>query len=362
MNESTFRKRKLLSDLVSFRKHVAEPASSGPAPEEEGTGRASAGDRAFIRLPAPAIVCSVLRGRHGEALDFIVAAVNDAFAEFSGRSSAGCRGRRLVDVFGDESCPMLDACAASASGVKTAEFPVQVSGRRMLVGVSGCAENELVLLFRDVTHQAETHEALESDNRQFRDFMARGDVMVCRCAPDGTVTFANEAYRRLCHSGDGLARMPFGLDHVPDEDRAAARSAHESLSADSEYGTYSCRFRTGAGEERWLEWREQVLLDSRRLIVGYQLAGFDVTAGKERAAAEIAVARAESDGRAQEPAQPVGGFTGTLTVCGECKRTMDGDGNWLPFDRYIETHTDARVDMSICPYCRKRSYPALYQR
>jgi len=45
-------------------------------------------------------------------------------------------------------------------------------------------------------------------------------------------------------------------------------------------------------------------------------------------------------------------LSGEMPVCTRCRRIRDNDDNWLPFEMYIQTHTDADLSESLCPYCR----------
>ena len=57
-------------------------------------------------------------------------------------------------------------------------------------------------------------------------------------------------------------------------------------------------------------------------------------------------------------AKMLGGF---LPICAECKEIRDEDGRWRKIDVYIQNHTDAKFTYGICPECRERLYPELYE-
>ncbi len=56
-------------------------------------------------------------------------------------------------------------------------------------------------------------------------------------------------------------------------------------------------------------------------------------------------------------AKMLGGF---LPICAECKEIRDEDGSWSKIDVYIQNHTDAQFTYGICPECKERLYPELY--
>ncbi len=57
-------------------------------------------------------------------------------------------------------------------------------------------------------------------------------------------------------------------------------------------------------------------------------------------------------------AKMLGGY---LPVCAECKEIRDEDGSWSKIDVYIQNHTDAKFTYGICPECKERLYPELYE-
>jgi CheY-like chemotaxis protein len=57
-------------------------------------------------------------------------------------------------------------------------------------------------------------------------------------------------------------------------------------------------------------------------------------------------------------ARILGGF---LPICAECKEIRDENGNWSRIDVYIQNHTDTKFTYGICPKCRNKLYPELYE-
>jgi len=46
-----------------------------------------------------------------------------------------------------------------------------------------------------------------------------------------------------------------------------------------------------------------------------------------------------------------------LPICSYCKKIRDDDGYWSGLEQYLAAHTDARVEMNLCPQCRKKESP-----
>ncbi len=56
----------------------------------------------------------------------------------------------------------------------------------------------------------------------------------------------------------------------------------------------------------------------------------------------------------QEKIGEVRTLTGLLPMCAWCKKIRDDTGNYHQIERYIATHTDARLTHGICPDCAKQ--------
>jgi len=54
-------------------------------------------------------------------------------------------------------------------------------------------------------------------------------------------------------------------------------------------------------------------------------------------------------------------LNGFLPICAECKKIRDDYGIWNQIDAYIQKHTGTKFTYSICPECREKLYPELYE-
>jgi PAS domain S-box-containing protein len=142
--------------------------------------------------------------------------------------------------------------------------------------------------FRDVTDQERAHEALRMSEARYRAVVENQPEMVCRFLPDGTITFANEAYCRYF----GLDRRTLiGRPYAPvvhPEDRAAVAALVASLSPANRVVVIENRVCRGDGTIRWTQWTNHAIYDADDRLVELQSTGRDVT---ERKAAEDAAAR-----------------------------------------------------------------------
>jgi len=48
---------------------------------------------------------------------------------------------------------------------------------------------------------------------------------------------------------------------------------------------------------------------------------------------------------------------GLLSVCSGCRKIRDDAGAWMPLEKYVTEHTNARVTHGLCPDCLRVYYP-----
>ena len=54
-------------------------------------------------------------------------------------------------------------------------------------------------------------------------------------------------------------------------------------------------------------------------------------------------------------------LSGLLPICASCKKIRDDKGYWKQIEIYIRDHSEAEFSHSICPECKKKLYPELYE-
>ena len=55
-------------------------------------------------------------------------------------------------------------------------------------------------------------------------------------------------------------------------------------------------------------------------------------------------------------------LSGLLPVCVVCKKVRDDQGYWQQLDAYLEEHSGAEIQHSICAECSEKRYPKCYQK
>jgi len=105
--------------------------------------------------------------------------------------------------------------------------------------------------------------------------------LICRFAPDGKLTFVNDAYCRYF----GLSRAACLEEQhnvaIPAEDRALVRQHIRSLSQGNPVKSMEHRILLPSGKVRWQHWSDRAIFDDNGRIVEYQSVGRDITRQKE---------------------------------------------------------------------------------
>lgn len=62
----------------------------------------------------------------------------------------------------------------------------------------------------------------------------------------------------------------------------------------------------------------------------------------------------------KEALQQVKTLGGLLPICANCKKIRDDQGYWQQVEEYITSHSDAEFTHGICPECKKKLYPNIF--
>lgn len=152
---------------------------------------------------------------------------------------------------------------------------------------------------RKERERLETERALRESELRYRAVVEQQTELVERFAPDGTVTFVNDA---VCRFFGIDRRYLIGTRFYPlttDEDREATANLLASLGPDNPIGANEVPCVVPDGSMRWLSWTYQALFDDDGSIVEFQAVGRDVTE-QRKAADELRRAVAEKDALLRE--------------------------------------------------------------
>ena len=88
------------------------------------------------------------------------------------------------------------------------------------------------------------------------------------------------------------------------------------------------------------------ITDERGMIVSASTIAQDITQQKEAEAERSRLLHELQDALAN-----VKRLEGLLSVCSSCKKIRDGQGEWVPIERYITEHSEAVFSHGYCPLC-----------
>lgn len=127
----------------------------------------------------------------------------------------------------------------------------------------------------DTTLRSKRFDAQPDD--RYRSILDSQTEAICRWRPDGTITFANEAYRQLKGiSAEKHLRINVEAAIHP-EDLNRVRASLASLGPENIHCQIENRILDAHGEVRWMSWNNRAILDDRNQVVEFQAAGHDIT-------------------------------------------------------------------------------------
>ena len=150
-------------------------------------------------------------------------------------------------------------------------FPIRDAEGRVY-RVAGIAE--------DITERKRGEEALRASEARYRAIVESQTEMVCRCLPDTTLTFVNEAYcRAFGRSADELVGQSF-MQLIPEASRPAVLDHFAALTPEQPVLSHENPVIARDGEIRWQQWVNRAIFDDSGNIVEIQNVGRDITERK----------------------------------------------------------------------------------
>ncbi|MEO1094370.1 MAG: PAS domain S-box protein [Cyanobacteria bacterium J06638_28] len=149
------------------------------------------------------------------------------------------------------------------------------------IRIGAINSTEALIIVRDVTERKAIEADLEASRAYYQDIIADQTELICRYLPDGTLTFANDAY---CSCFGQSSTELLGRSFAPlvlAEDRSLVIQHIENLSWDSPVATYEHQIMARDGRLLWLQWTNRCLFDPEGNFIEFQSVGRDITALKD---------------------------------------------------------------------------------
>lgn len=145
-------------------------------------------------------------------------------------------------------------------------------------------------IITDISERIEMEQKLRRSEVRYRTVVENQTEMICRCKPDGTLTFVNNAY---CHyfakKKDELVGINFIL-LIPEEDRKKVGRHFTSLSQEKPIFSLEHRCMAPDGRIHWQEWTNRGFFDDQGNLNEVQAVGRDIT---DRKYAEMELQKAK---------------------------------------------------------------------
>ncbi len=219
--------------------------------------------------------------------DFVILDMNAASGRITNNTKEDLVGMRLTAAFpAVEEAGLLDAFRRVWRTGVCEDFPVSKysDGRISLwfkSRILKLSTGEVVAVYDDVTEIMEAQETLRRSEERYRAIVEDQTEMICRNLPNGTLTFANDAY---CHYFAKTRKELIGSDFkppIPEEDQPAVEQYFASFGPDQPVATHEHRVIAPDGAVRWHQWTNRAIMDGDGNILEFQGAGRDITERKE---------------------------------------------------------------------------------
>jgi PAS domain S-box-containing protein len=133
---------------------------------------------------------------------------------------------------------------------------------------------------RDITDRKKAEEGLRESEESYRILVEDMPALICRFAPDGTLSFVNKSYcQYFDKTRDELVNENF-FQFIPKEERDKVKTHFVSLTQEKPAISYEHQVLMPNGKVRWQRWTDRALFDEDGKLYQYQSVGMDITESK----------------------------------------------------------------------------------
>lgn len=212
---------------------------------------------------------------------------NDNFLTFAGKQPQQLYGQSLSSLNLNilKETPLLSWIVSALHGVShNDELEWKIEGRtisfqiKLIPTVFENGSAGVTLVFEDITEKKEAAAALEQSEARYRAIVEEQTELICRFLPDGTLTFANNAYctffnmtkeELVGHSFKPIMlnskheRLSHFVDNITPENPVLTLEEHA--------------IRPDNNGDAWIQWTNRALYNDKGVTVEYQAVGRDIT-------------------------------------------------------------------------------------
>ena len=169
------------------------------------------------------------------------------------------------------------------------------------IGQVAVAFDDMAARLQEREHQVTIQTAaLLASEARYRAIVEDQTELICRSAPDGVITFVNEAYCRYFGKSReellGRSYMPL----IPQEDQRLMEAQMAALNWENPMATIEHRVIRPDGEIRWQHWTDRAIFDDQHQLLEFASVGQDIT---DRKGAEEALQQAKNAAEAASRAK-----------------------------------------------------------
>ena len=171
----------------------------------------------------------------------------------------------------------------SSSQIRRVDFQPH---EREIVELMAKSIGRFIAADQAIKEQQRMEEALRASEASYRAIVEDQTELICRFAPNGALTFVNDAYCRYFDKRrEDLIGRRF-LPLIPNEDWEIVQNAIATLDSNHPVNTLEHRVILLDGETHWQQWSDRAIFDQQGQLIEYQAVGRDIT-DRKRAEEEL---------------------------------------------------------------------------
>jgi PAS domain S-box-containing protein len=211
---------------------------------------------------------------------------NDNFLTFAGKKPPQLYGRSLssLNLRILKETPLLNWIVNALHGMSYSdEIEWKIDDRsisfqiKLIPTVFENGSAGVTLIFEDITEKKEAAAALKQSEARYRAIVEEQTDLICRFLPDGTLTFANNAY---CSFFNMAKEEVIGHSFKPIMQNSKQRRSNQfvdDITPNNPVLTLEEQVIRPNGEDIWLQWTNRALFDDSGKMVEYQAVGREIT-------------------------------------------------------------------------------------